>query len=132
MALMLVVFATLALTLVALNFSTREQKITTRIPRLYGTDDPQFQRSMGVLLGPAIVAGNRVQTFNNGDEIFPAMLAAIRGAQQSITFETYIYWSGQIGKDFAQALSERSRAGVRVHVLLDWVGSLKTEAIAAR
>ncbi len=127
MALMLVVLATLALTLVALNFSTHEQKITTRIPRLYGTDDPQFQRTMGVLLGPTIVPGNRVQTFNNGDEIFPAMLAAIRGAQQSVTFETYIYWSGQIGEDFAEALSERSRAGVRVHVLLDWVGSLKIE-----
>ncbi len=75
----------------ALNFSTHEQKITTRIPRLYGTDDPQFQRTMGVLLGPTIIPGNRVETFNNGDEIFPAMLAAIRGAQQSITFETYIY-----------------------------------------
>ena len=48
------------------------------------------------------------------------MLAAIRGAQQSITFETYIYWSGQIAKDFAEALSERSRAGVRVHVGTVW------------
>ena len=54
------------------------------------------------------------------------MLAAIRGAQRTITFETYIYWSGQIGR-IADALAERARAGVRVHVLLDWLGSNKME-----
>jgi cardiolipin synthase len=85
-------------------------------------------RPSAQLLGPAILAGNRVETLLNGDEIFPAMLAAIRGAQSTITFETYIYWSGAIGRDFAAALAERARAGVRVHVLLDWVGAAKIEA----
>jgi len=51
------------------------------------------------------------------------MLGAIRAAEKTITFETYIYWSGDIGREFAEALSERARAGVKVHVLLDWVGS---------
>jgi cardiolipin synthase len=51
------------------------------------------------------------------------MLAAIRSAKVSITFETYIYWSGDIGRAFADALAERARRGVKVHVLLDWVGS---------
>jgi cardiolipin synthase len=55
------------------------------------------------------------------------MLAAIRGAKRTIDFETYIYWSGEIGKAFADALAERARAGVKVHVLLDWVGSSKME-----
>lgn len=55
------------------------------------------------------------------------MLEAIRNARHSITFETYIYWSGDIGQQFADALSERARAGVKVHVLLDWVGSAKIE-----
>jgi cardiolipin synthase len=55
------------------------------------------------------------------------MLAAIRDARRTITFETYIYWSGEIGKSFAEALSERARAGVRVHVLLDWVGAGKID-----
>ena len=126
-AVFLTAVATLSLTLVALNFITHEKKIEKQIPRLYGTDDPQFRRTMGVLLGPAIVGGNRLWTLNNGDEIFPAMLAAICAAKRSITFETYIYWSGGIGKAFAEALSERARAGVKVHVLLDWVGSLKME-----
>jgi cardiolipin synthase len=81
-----------------------------------------------VLLGPPVVAGNRYEMLVNGDRIFPSMLAAIRGARKTIDFETYIYWSGEIGKAFADALSERARAGVRVHVLLDWVGSSKMEA----
>jgi cardiolipin synthase len=53
------------------------------------------------------------------------MLAAIGQARRTITFETFIYWSGEVGRKFADALSERARAGVRVHVLLDWVGSQK-------
>ena len=82
---------------------------------------------MGWLLGPAIVDGNRFQVLLNGDEIFPSMLSAIRSARRTITFETYIYWSGRIGKELADALAERARAGVKVHVLLDWVGSDKME-----
>ncbi len=78
---------------------------------------------MGNLLGPPLLPGNAVVELLNGDEIFPSMLEAIRGARRSITFETYIYWSGKIGEEFTEALSERARAGVKVHVLLDWVGS---------
>jgi cardiolipin synthase len=55
------------------------------------------------------------------------MLDAVRQAQRTITFETYIYWSGDIGQQMADALSERARAGVRVHVIVDWAGSLKME-----
>ena len=82
---------------------------------------------MGVMLGPALLPGNRAEVLLNGAEIFPAMLAAIRAATKTITFETYIYWSGDVGKEFSAALSERARAGVKVHVLLDWVGSSKME-----
>jgi len=44
-----------------------------------------------------------------------------------VLFETFIYWSGEIGDEFAKALSERARAGVKVHVLLDWLGSIKVD-----
>ncbi len=116
------------LTLLAVNFmSDKEKQVRKHIEHRYAVDDPQFVRSMGVLLGPAMVDGNRVETLLNGDEIFPAMLAAIRGAQKTLTFETYIYWSGKVGKEFADALAERARAGVKVHILLDWVGSQKME-----
>ena len=119
--------AAVVVTVLLLNFSTGEKKIEKRISSLYGVADPQFARSMGNLLGPAIQDGNRITGLQNGDEIFPAMLSAIRSAEKTITFETYIYWSGRIGKAFADALSERARAGVKVHVLLDWVGSGKME-----
>jgi cardiolipin synthase len=128
-ALTIVVTATVTLVcvVIALNLTTGEKKVTRQIGHLYAIHDPQFQRTMSVLLGPVIVPGNRFEVLVNGDEIFPSMLKAIRSAQRTISFETYIYWSGQIGKDFADALAERARAGVKVHVLIDWVGSSKME-----
>jgi cardiolipin synthase len=56
------------------------------------------------------------------------MLEAIRGAQESITFETYIYWSGDIGQKFSDALCERAQAGVKIHVMLDWLGADRIDA----
>lgn len=113
--------------IVAVNLMGNEKKIERRIERLYSLDDPRFLHELGVLLGPPFVSGNRHKVLLNGDEIFPAMLGAIRAAKTSITFETYIYWAGDIGQEFAEALSERARNGVRVHVLLDWVGSAKVD-----
>ena len=101
------------------NLSIGDKQIDERIEVGYGASDPQFERAMGAVLGPTIVGGNRVQALQNGDEIFPAMLSAIRSAQHTITFETYIYWSGAIGKEFAQVLAERARAGVSAHLMLD-------------
>lgn len=121
------VFLTLIAVLIAANFSSGEKDVSRELPRLYATQDPQFRRAIGSLLGPALVGGNRAQELLNGDQIFPDMLKAIRSAQHSITFETYIYWSGTIGREFADALSERAKAGVKVHVLLDWVGSAKID-----
>ncbi|GAB3543847.1 phospholipase D-like domain-containing protein [Noviherbaspirillum agri] len=118
---------TIVLTLLVANLGEGEKKIDTRVDSLYGVRDPQYLRSMGVLLGPSIVEGNRVRYLENGKEIFPAMLDAIRAARKTITFETFIYWSGDIGRTFAEALRERAEAGIKVHVLLDWVGSQKMD-----
>lgn len=111
----------------AMNFSTPEKKIERKIAHRHSISDPQFQREMSVLLGPAILPGNHVVDYENGDEIFPAMLEAIGSARETITFETYIYWSGDIGQRFADALGERARAGVAVHLMIDWVGSIKMD-----
>jgi cardiolipin synthase len=118
---------TLLAVLLALNLTAGEKKIEQKIARLYAVGDPAFARSMGVLLGPPILHGNRVEALLNGDRIFPAMLAAIRGARKTITFESYIYWSEAIGKEFADTLAGRAREGVKVHVLVDWVGSNKMD-----
>lgn len=121
------IVVTIIATLLVANFNEGEKKIQTQVESLYAVTDPQFLRSMGVLLGPTIMEGNKVEHLENGREIFPSMLAAIRSAKHTITFETYIYWSGHIGKAFSDALSERARAGVKVHVLLDWIGSAKMD-----
>ncbi|MEY4563161.1 MAG: hypothetical protein RLZZ618_2438 [Pseudomonadota bacterium] len=123
----LVAILTGAAVVLALNLFAGEKKIEHPIESLYKVRDAQFRRTMGSVLGTPIVDGNDVADFQNGEEIFPPMLKAIRGAQHSITFETYIYWSGEIGRSFAEALAERAKAGVKVHVLLDWLGSVKME-----
>jgi cardiolipin synthase len=116
------VISTLIVGIVVLNLRRPEKEERHRVERLYQTRDSQFKREMGVLLGPAIVPGNRIQALQNGDEIFPAMLETIGAAQRTITFETFIYWSGQIAERIGEALIERARAGVHVHVMLDFVG----------
>ncbi len=114
-------------TVIALNFVGGEKRVERKLEHRDAVGDPQFRRELGTLLGPPILAGNRVTHLENGTEIFPAMLEAIRQAQRTINFETYIYWSGEIGREFEAALAERSRAGVEVQVLIDWVGSQKME-----
>ncbi len=121
------VLVTLLATALAMNFKTSEKQLERKIEHQYPISDPQFRREMGVLLGPGIVPGNQVKDLENGEEIFPAMLEAINAAQTSITLETYIYWSGEIGRTFADALSERARAGVKVKVMIDWAGSIKMD-----
>lgn len=118
---------TLLATLIAINLMGGEKRIEKTLPRLYDTDDAEFQRALGSLLGPRLVDGNQVDVLVNGQQIFPAMLEAIDGARETISFETFIYWSGEIAERFVCSLCERSRAGVRVHVLLDWVGSMRMD-----
>ena len=120
---------TLFVLLVVHNATSRERKVDYQISP-FSAGDPTFRRCMDHLLGPPLVDGNSVKSLLNGDEIFPAMMQAVRSAKRSITFETYIYWSGDIGRAFSELLAERAAAGVRVHVLLDWVGSAKLDANA--
>jgi len=121
------ILATIVVTLVVTNLIPAQKRIEHRVERLYDTGSPDYYRALGVLLGPPVVGGNRVEALQNGDEIFPSMLAAIRGARHTINFESYIYWSGDIGRSFADALAERAKAGVQVRVLLDWLGSQKID-----
>lgn len=87
-------------------------------------DHPSFRSALVGYTGGAVVGGNKVDVLLNGEQIFPAKLAAIRGARRTITFAQYVFEEGAPAADTAQALAERCRAGVKVHVLLDAVGSL--------
>ncbi len=89
----------------------------------FGVHDVAFLQTMHALTGSPMTPGNKTEILCNGVQIFPSMLAAIRGAQKTINMEFYIYWDGEVGRLFAEALAERARAGVAVKVILDAVGS---------
>lgn len=99
------------------------KRIKYRIEPSHAAGSPQFLRSLGNLIGPSLLASNKVTSLVNGNQIFPAMLEAVKGAEKSINLETYIYWSGEIGDEFAEVLADKARQGVRVRVLVDWWGS---------
>lgn len=121
------VLVTTVTVVLVLNLGLGDKTVDQQVPSLYSVEDEQFRRVMSAMLGPALVNGNRTAALVNGDEIFPAMLEALRAARKTITFEMFIYWSGRIGKAFADALAERARSGVKVHVLLDSVGAGKID-----
>ncbi|MCU1363200.1 MAG: putative phospholipase [Acidimicrobiaceae bacterium] len=85
------------------------------------------RRTLEGVVGIPATEGNRVTVLRNGYEIFPAMLDAIRGAERTIDFLTFVYWKGEIGTEMAEALCRRAKAGARVRVLLDAWGSRPIE-----
>ncbi len=118
---------TILATIVYANLRDPYEELPYRITDHFDVASTDFSKAVGDLLDPAFVEGNRITTLLNGDQIFPEMLEAIRGAKKTITFESYIYWSGTTGEEFAKALADRARAGVKVHLLLDWAGSGKID-----
>jgi cardiolipin synthase len=69
-----------------------------------------------------LLPGNCVQAFENGDEAYPAMLAAIDQAERSVTLASYIFDDDAAGKLFALSLQRAHERGVEVRVLIDGLG----------
>src|SRR5438105_4100999 len=95
------------------------------IAPLYSVHSPEFRQAAGSLLGQNFVPGNNITTLVNGNQIFAAMLGAIRSAKHSIDFETYTFWDGDIAHQFTGALAERAQAEVKVNAILDAQGTQK-------
>lgn len=74
-------------------------------------------------LGVASTTCTRIDALRNGAQFFPAMLEAIENAEQTIEFETFIYWQGTIAQVFANALAAAARRGVCVRIILDSFGA---------
>jgi cardiolipin synthase len=83
----------------------------------------RYRRPLEGVIGVPATEGNLIEVLRNGDEIFPAMLDAIRSAHDTIDLLTFVYWQGETGTRFARALSDRAARGVRVRVLLDAWGA---------
>lgn len=104
-------------------FFVRRQLIEFRPEHTFNVHAPEFFGSAHALGDPLPVEGNRITILQNGAQIFPAMLDAIRHARKSINFEAFIFESDEVGHQFRDAFCERAKAGVKVRVLLDGIGS---------
>ncbi|HXC38112.1 MAG TPA: phospholipase D-like domain-containing protein [Burkholderiales bacterium] len=107
---------------IAANLATTEKRLLYRPRRLYTSGDADFRRALGILLGPPLLPGNRITSLVNGEQIYAAMLNAIRTAHTNITFETFVFRDG-VGATLVEELAAAARRGVQVHMLLNWLGS---------
>ncbi|HSE50045.1 MAG TPA: phospholipase D-like domain-containing protein [Terriglobales bacterium] len=87
---------------------------------------PEFERMLEALADGHFDRNSSVEVLSNGENYYPAELEAIRNARQSVNLEAYIFKKGKIAQQFVDALAERARAGVKVNVLIDGVGSFST------
>src|ERR1041384_6028241 len=94
----------------------------TEVPEIH-VGEPTFFPTIVAHTDAPIIGGNRIDILLNGDEVFPAMLRDIKSARQTITFAQYLYQDGKLAREFAEALAERCRAGVKGHILLDSQGA---------
>jgi cardiolipin synthase len=108
---------------VALFLVLAQDNITLNVRSALGARDPAHASYIAALVGAHPTRGNDYDVLTNGDQVFPAMLEAIRGARRRISFESYIYDTGHIASQFTTALEEAARRGVRVSVVVDSVGA---------
>ena len=96
------------------------------------TREQMLRRRLETVIGTPFTEGNALTVLRNGDQIFPAMLEAIRSAESTVDLCTFVYWRGDIAVEFARAMSERARAGLRVRLLIDALGGRLIEKTLVR
>ena len=108
---------------VAFLLMIAQDQETLKVRSPLGADDARHASYIAALLGDQVTYGNDYDVLTNGDQIFPAMLDAIRGARRRISMETYVYQSGEVANQFTTALEEAARRGVQVNLVVDSVGA---------
>lgn len=101
----------------------RERNFHMKVPDL-----DNFEQALPSIAGmtqAVLMDGNHADILQNGDEFFPALLKSIAAAKQSIHFETYVWWTGDICDEVADAFAKRAREGVEVRIMIDALGSMK-------
>src|SRR5262245_36693696 len=96
-------------------------------------DSKEFLLAIAGTAGAPLLPGGSARLLNNGDEFFPALYQAFRGAKKSVNFSCYIWKKGKVNDDLVAALVDRGRAGGKVGILLDGFGGFCTpeESITA-
>ena len=105
---------------VLLMLAQDQETLTVQSP--VAAEDSRFAEYLASLVGAPVEPGDRYWVLRNGDEVFPAMLDAIRQAKRRISFESFIYSDGVVGDQFTKELSAAAQRGVAVRVVLDAVG----------
>ena len=101
-----------------------ERELKQPIPVTFSVDSSSFRNSLAGQVGSPFLPGSRIEPLLNGDQILPAMLAAIRSATNSVNLETFIWKSGRMSDAFIEALIDRARARVEVRCIADGLGTL--------
>jgi cardiolipin synthase A/B len=91
-------------------------------------EDPSFAPTMEAYTAAPVRWANRVEILLNGEQIFPAQVASIRSAHKTFTYAQYVFETGPPAQALIKAMSERCRAGVHGHILVDGIGSVSMPA----
>jgi cardiolipin synthase len=86
-------------------------------------DSPSVYKSLRQLANMEIIHSNRAELLINGDATFASILDGVAKAEHYVLFQFYMFHDDNIGRQIQEALIERAKAGVRVYVLYDEVGS---------
>ena len=86
-------------------------------------DAPSWHAAITRLSGLPLTQGNHADLLINGDATFDSILAGVAAAEQYILFQFYMIHDDGLGRRVKDALIERARAGVRVYLLYDEIGS---------
>jgi cardiolipin synthase len=89
-------------------------------------DAPSFLNELEPLVSSRITRDNQIDVLENGENFYEAELEAMRRAQHSINIEAYIFHKGKVAEQVLGVLTERARAGARVNLVMDSLGSLST------
>jgi cardiolipin synthase A/B len=108
---------------IAAALAVAQDQETLQLRSAIAAGAPDSPHYLAALAGSPISYGNTFQVLQNGDEIYPAMLDAIRTARERIAFETFMFEDGEVARQFIDALVEAARRGVRVNVIIDDFGS---------
>src|SRR5262249_32601611 len=120
--------ALIVLIVIAVGLLIAQDQATIRIKSSLSAEDPRFPAYLANLLGHRMTSNDSYVVHTDGEQAFPAMLAAIEHAKHRVALETYIYEKGDAGTMFTNALEAAARRGVRVRIILDSVGSKKMSA----
>jgi len=106
----------------SVNAEADREAAVVSVPKV-ANDANAFMRALAGSASADVIDGNKITLLKNGIEIFPALLAAIASARQSVHFSTFIYSSGHIPREFADAFSAAAKRGVEVRMVFDKSGS---------